>query len=75
MAARKKLDVAVRRPDAGKRAARIIRWVEEDGGFAMPCGHFVGASSADLRHLVYVAGPQAVVDVAVYINQEHESCK
>jgi hypothetical protein len=72
---KKRPEVTVRKVSIGKRAARIIGWVEEDGGFALPCGCFIGASAKDLRILVAQSGPETVVDIVKYLEIEHSNCK
>ena len=72
---KKRPEVTVRKVSAGKRAGRIIGWVEEDGGFALPCGHFVGASAKDLRILMVNSGPEVIVDIVKYLEVEHSDCK
>lgn len=72
---KKQPEVLIRRPDPKRRAAKILKWVEDDGGFSLPCGCFVGASSRELRILYDLAGPSSIIDIAVYLDREHEACK
>jgi hypothetical protein len=55
-----------------QKAAKAIARTEKDGGYALRCGCFVHVRAPDLRRLLEMSGPQAVLDVEREVRTSHE---
>lgn len=54
-----------------KLAARVIREVEENGGFKMKCGCFIAMKASDLRRLMETCSPEVVIELKSKLTDDH----
>lgn len=54
-----------------KLAARVIREVEENGGFKLKCGCFIAMKASDLRRLMEVISPETVIELKSKLTDDH----
>lgn len=53
-----------------RRAARIIRQVEDRGGFPLACGCVLAAKANEIRRLMELTGPETVLEIAASLECE-----
>jgi len=61
-----------------KRAVGVIKEIEMRGGFVLKCGCIIACRASEIRRLLAISSPEAIIEIAIEIqNSDHpkQECK